>query len=820
MKNYIAFIIGALCISLNLQGQFVAIPDANFKNKLLTTQCSDSNGDGIPDYHADLNSDGQIDITEAHKIIRLDIPNAGIDSLDGINNFINLTYLKCNGNHLSKINVNGCAKLNNLECNNNQLSEINVNGLVQLKNLECSNNQITQLNINGLTKLESVGCNSNQVTQLNVNECVKLKEISFFFNQLTNFNIVGSDSLLRIFCNDNLFTNLDVDKFTNLTQLICDNNQLTQLDVSKLTHLLSLDCHNNQLTQLDVTKCVDLFGLICCFNQLTQLDVSKCTALYVIDCSNNQLTQLDLSKCIGLSTIHCTNNNLYSFSLKNNIKEDFIDFSGNPNLAYICSDEVQINSIKQQTLVNGQNTEVNSYCSFVPEGDYYTLSGNIRYDSNNNGCDGNDLYFGRLKLNISDLAGANGTLIPNESGNYQLPLHLGTHTITPQIENPNYFSISPTSLSVNLPSDSNNLVHDFCILPNGEHHDVEACVLFSTVARPGFDANYKIFYKNKGNQVESGDISFLFNDAKLTIENISQVPSSQSIGELHWTFDNLLPFEEREINLSFKINSPADNPSVNAGDLLNFKINIQINSAINDEMPSDNECSVVQTVVGAIDPNDKTCMEGNTISPLMVGKFLHYLIRFENTGTYEAENIVVRDSIDEGSFDLSSLQLTNSSHDCYTRISGNKVEFIFENINLPFVEPNKHGFLAYKIKTKPNISIGHSIRNNADIYFDFNLPIRTNTTNTIVALPVKTNAPIQITPELALYPNPSFGELHINCNQIIERIEVSDALGRILLQQSEGTDLIDLSRFPSGHFQIRVIGQEGWVIVKQVSNQD
>jgi uncharacterized repeat protein (TIGR01451 family) len=62
-----------------------------------------------------------------------------------------------------------------------------------------------------------------------------------------------------------------------------------------------------------------------------------------------------------------------------------------------------------------------------------------------------------------------------------------------------------------------------------------------------------------------------------------------------------------------------------------------------------------QTVVGSFDPNDKTCLEGEIVSPELIGKNVHYLIRFENTGTANAENIVVTDYIDTTVFDINTL---------------------------------------------------------------------------------------------------------------------------------------------------------------------
>lgn len=83
----------------------------------------------------------------------------------------------------------------------------------------------------------------------------------------------------------------------------------------------------------------------------------------------------------------------------------------------------------------------------------------------------------------------------------------------------------------------------------------------------------------------------------------------------------------------------------------------------------------------------------------MVGKYVHYMIRFENTGTFYAENIVVTDEIDLTKYlDITSLIPLHSSHDFVTKINANKVEFIFQGINLTFDDENNDGYIVFKIK--------------------------------------------------------------------------------------------------------------------------
>ncbi len=102
--------------------------------------------------------------------------------------------------------------------------------------------------------------------------------------------------------------------------------------------------------------------------------------------------------------------------------------------------------------------------------------------------------------------------------------------------------------------------------------------------------------------------------------------NTQVLNELSWNYNNLLPFETRTINLTFNLNSPMEIPALNSGDILNFLTSIF--PIANDEMPADNVANFEQIMVNSFDPNNKTCLEGNFVSPTKIGGYLHYNINF------------------------------------------------------------------------------------------------------------------------------------------------------------------------------------------------
>jgi hypothetical protein len=104
-------------------------------------------------------------------------------------------------------------------------------------------------------------------------------------------------------------------------------------------------------------------------------------------------------------------------------------------------------------------------------------------------------------------------------------------------------------------------------------------------------------------------------------------------------------------------------------------------------------------------------------------------------GTDTAFNIVVRDTLSDN-LDVSTLEVIGASHLAQFNVKDNKYcTWTFNDILLPdhnTNEPASHGYITYRIKPKSTLQLGDVINNSAAIYFDFNLPVQTNTTVTTI----------------------------------------------------------------------------------------
>ncbi|WP_294823866.1 T9SS type A sorting domain-containing protein [uncultured Flavobacterium sp.] len=446
---------------------------------------------------------------------------------------------------------------------------------------------------------------------------------------------------------------------------------------------------------------------------------------------------------------------------------------------------------------------INSYCTFTPGGNYNVITGSLLFNNDGN-CDSSGSVISNIKLDINDGTESGSTI--SSTGLYNFFTQGGTYTVTPDFEN-DFFTITPPFAEITFTEvDSLVTTQNFCLTPNGNHPDLDV-VIVPFGARPGFDANYKIIYSNKGNQTLSGDIVFTYQEDVLDFVAANPPQDSSSSGTLTWNYTGLAPFQQREIFVTLNVNGPMEIPAINIDDVLDFTA--AISPVTDDEMPGDNAFELKEIMVGSYDPNDITCLEGNSVHPDKIGEYLHYNINFENTGTAPATFIVVKDVIDTTQFDMATLQMINASHPVQATITGNKVEFRFDDINLG---PEGKGNVVFKIKTLNTLQINDDVTQQADIFFDYNWPIVTNEATTVFE--VLRRGEFEKDNTVRIYPNPSNGLVNITAASGIKSVQLYDMQGRLLQAGSNAS--FDISGRAAGMYFVRVLTEAGMKVEKVV----
>lgn len=147
------------------------------------------------------------------------------------------------------------------------------------------------------------------------------------------------------------------------------------------------------------------------------------------------------------------------------------------------------------------------------------------------------------------------------------------------------------------------------------------------------------------------------------------------------------------------------------------------------------EDEISRVVMGPYDPNIKIDEPAGWHEPEFIAPDadLTYTIYFQNNGNAPAERVVVVDSLDVNSYDLSTLEILYASDTLsyMLDLTSGVVTFTFDEIYLPdsLSDPEGSiGYFQYRIAPLNNLPHMHEIRNKAYIYFDNNSPIITPST--------------------------------------------------------------------------------------------
>ncbi|MEM8584111.1 MAG: T9SS type A sorting domain-containing protein, partial [Bacteroidota bacterium] len=249
-----------------------------------------------------------------------------------------------------------------------------------------------------------------------------------------------------------------------------------------------------------------------------------------------------------------------------------------------------------------------------------------------------------------------------------------------------------------------------------------------------------------------------------------------------------------------------------------FYIN-QISLSDEDVSWIDLEC---QNNIGAYDPNDKQAIPRgyDELHYIDADQRLEYTIRFQNTGTDTAFNVVLRDTL-APELELTSFIPGAASHDFTYLIDSNRVlEVSFPNILLPDSSVSiieSQGAFQFSIKPVDPIAEGTRIENRAGIYFDFNEPIITNTVfHTIgkgyLNVISSVAGPIPDDPLFALYPNPSTGWIRLQLDELEfdVSLQLFDQSGRLIREwsQVDQDTRLDIADLPSGLYYIHAVDED------------
>lgn len=187
----------------NQQSTTIVIPDTNFE-QILIDLSHDTNG-----------LTGDILRVDAEKVNMLDVRNKNINTLQGIEGFINLISLSCDNNELTSLNVSNNALLKRLYCDHNDLTNLDVTNNLALENLICDNNQLSSIDISNNSILERLIVHHNVLTSLDVSHNPLLQKLDCFNNQIESLDLSNNSELTYMTCALNSLTRLNAKNGNN-----------------------------------------------------------------------------------------------------------------------------------------------------------------------------------------------------------------------------------------------------------------------------------------------------------------------------------------------------------------------------------------------------------------------------------------------------------------------------------------------------------------------------------------------------------------------------------------------------------------------------
>lgn len=429
--------------------------------------------------------------------------------------------------------------------------------------------------------------------------------------------------------------------------------------------------------------------------------------------------------------------------------------------------------------------------------------GTFTYQLNNNGNN----------INVTSPFGEYNIYDDNAANSYDL-----SYAVLPEYAA--YYNITTSSYQdLTIIAGAGLQTYNFPVTVTQPYTDVATYIVPLQQPRPGFTYKNKVVYANLGSQtVASGTLTYT-KDANVVITNNTQSGTIPTASGFTYDYINLLPFEIRSMDVTMQVPTI---PSVQLGQLLTNSVNISPTSGDINLLNNVNNNS--QIIIGSYDPNDKMESRGNQIlhSSFTSNDYLIYTIRFENTGTASAVNVRIEDLLD-AKLDESSIRMLDASHEYTLERMGTSLKWYFDNIQLPPSVVNTDtgkGYVTFKVKPKPGYAIGDIIPNTANIYFDYNPAIVTNTFTTefVAALGVNTFNENNIT----MYPNPAKNQVTIsleNTNEVIATVSVVDMLGKQVIRLSKVNEVsksIDLSSLNSGIYFLEIETQNKLVVKRKL----
>ena len=671
------------------------------------------------------------------------------------------------------LRVNNCPNLARLPFDDGLIVDLTLNlsnsGLTSLDNVKCAqfmhsvtfNNMSSMEDLSALSTTKSVdqGFNLDSlplITNLNDLRCI---ERAGRFNISSMVGILNMDGLNNL----NLVTQyINIENNENL-QSLEGLNSIDTIGQLSLANFRPLQIINND-------KLKSLSGLRSLDYLLTGLRVED----------NALLEDISVFESVTFDRFFSSSNFLASFRNNPILKKcDYL---------YICNGLVNdaFSILNNDTLCHWRT--IPDQCNQFP-------SVNIAYylDDNGNGIkDEREIYYYDSSVEIIP---SNDIYYITEPIGPRLFLAEGEYSFVPHIDEQRW-QITSSNDNVNLNQGEHKII-EIGIKAKFDETKLQKNIEIQT--RCNTEQLLFLKLKNKGTTTVSGTmwISNYPQDFTDKLELQADTIVENMVG---FHINNLSPSYSFRRNIELNIPGP---PETEIGEQIAMEMIVSLDqSDYNDELYTFN-----RNIRCSWDPNDKLVLPNRNENQIVEEDTLIYTIRFQNTGNDYAEQVTIIDTLNEN-LDLSTLNILNSSHPekLIASLTRNVLTLDFPYIFLPdSISDNarSQGFVKFSILPfAGSLSDKDKIVNTAEIYFDQNPPIRTNTVESIYVNNLTSVGEEFPTDLFFVYPNPTKSDLKFSYS--VESCSVFDLHGRLIYHKKLNGNSVSLKHLEKGIYFLQI----------------
>ncbi len=340
--------------------------------------------------------------------------------------------------------------------------------------------------------------------------------------------------------------------------------------------------------------------------------------------------------------------------------------------------------------------------------------------------------------------------ITDADGHYTRNVVNGTYTIIPT--GTDLYPICPMVQPVPF-----TIADDAAVIDIADSSTVQLDVQVTTAsnaARPGFTHSVWSHVRNQSAQL-SGPVTVTATfDPVMSLIVASPAPTTVNGNVITWDLPGLAAYQT--LNITMQLQVPADAGLIGQP----FAHTVVATQPLAEADALNNTAIEDGVITGSFDPNDKTARTSSGWSDVAYyldqDQWIDYTIRFQNTGTDTAFNVVITDTL-PAELDMGTFVQGLASHPFSLAFKDARVvEWRFENILLPDSgtnEPASHGLVAFRIRPAEDLIPGAVISNEANIYFDFNEPVITEPS--VLIAEFSTGVEEDARAGLRVFPNPA-----------------------------------------------------------------